>query len=312
MLSALCQVAEPEEISAVVNTGDDVVMHGLHVCPDLDTVTYTLAGLANPETGWGLAGETWGAMSQLRRLSGERLAWFNLGDKDLGTHLYRTSRLAEGATLAQVTTEIARSLGVRVHITPMTNDPVRTKVVVSDEDGEDREVGFQEYFVARRHAVPVRSVRFEGIGEAQAAPGVLEAIQEASLVVICPSNPVVSVAPVLACGGIGAALARRRQSVVAVSPLVGGRALKGPADRLLSELGFAPGVAGVAQSWSQVASVLLIDPADAQEQDTVRAKGMEPLVVPTVMDSPEASRALAEAVLCALSGPPVNGEGGIP
>lgn len=311
MLSGLCQVVDPQELLAVVNTGDDEIMHGLHVSPDLDTVTYTLAGLANPKTGWGLAGETWEAMGQLRRLGGERLAWFNLGDKDLGTHLYRTSRLAEGATLSQVTTEIARGLGVRVHIKPMTDDPVRTRVVVADEDGQEREISFQEYFVARRHAVPVRRVRFEGIAGAQAAPGVLEAVQDASLVVICPSNPVVSVAPVLACGGIGAALARRRHSVVAVSPLVGGRALKGPADRLLAELGFEPGVAGVAQSWSEVASVLLIDPADALEQDKVRSQGMEPLVVPTVMDSPQASRALAEAVLRGLSGPPLKGQGGL-
>lgn len=299
MLSGLVQVMPPEEITAVVNTGDDVVMHGLSVSPDMDTVVYTLAGMINPETGWGLRDESWRAMAELRAYSGDRLGWFNLGDRDLGTHLYRSTRLAEGASLSTVGAEIARRWGVQVRVLPMSDHRVETRVVVDDGSDGGREVGFQEYFVGARHQVPVRSVRFVGIESAPAAPGVLDAVAAADMVVICPSNPIVSVGPVLATGGIGAAVANRRDRTVAVSPIVAGRALKGPADRMMAELGHDASVAGVARMWAPYASALVIDEADAGSAGAVADAGMTPVVGPTVMAGPPEAAALARLVLAA-------------
>jgi LPPG:FO 2-phospho-L-lactate transferase len=298
MLRALASVRAPEELTAVVNTGDDVVVHGLHVSPDLDTVTYTLAGAANPDTGWGLDGETWTAMEELRTLSGGRLGWFSLGDRDLGTHLYRTSRLAEGAALSEVTAEIARRHGLGLTILPMSDDRVETRVTLAGPPPE--EVGFQEYFVARRHAVAVASVRFAGVEAASAAPGVLEAIADADAVVVCPSNPIVSVAPVLAVPGIGEAVAARRERVVAVSPIVAGHALKGPADRLLAELGHEPSVVGVARLWAPWVGTVVIDVADAPLADAVESVGVRAVIARTVMSDPAVSAALAQVVLDAV------------
>lgn len=292
MLRGLVSVVEPESVTAVVNTGDDTFMHGLHVSPDLDTVTYTLAGMINPETGWGLVGETWSAMEQLRAYSAGRLGWFNLGDKDLGTHLYRTSRLLEGATLSQVALEIAARWGVKVRIIPMSDQRVETRVVVAEG-----EIGFQEYFVGRRHEVPVTRVRLAGVEEASAATGVLEAIAEAEILVICPSNPIVSIGPVLATGGIGEAVAAEREKCVAVSPIVAGRALKGPADRMLDELGHQASVVGVARLWAPYASTLVIDEADSDLAGAVGDAGMRAVVAPTVMTGPSEAAALARVVL---------------
>jgi len=297
MLSGLASAIEPSQITAVVNTGDDTIMHGLHVSPDLDTVTYTLAGMINPETGWGLSGETWSAMEQLRAYSGNRLGWFNLGDKDLGTHLYRTTRLAEGASLSQVTAEVARRWGVRVRLLPMSDSRVETRVLVKDEQGTTEDIAFQEYFVARRHSVEVAGVRFAGVEEATAAPGVIEVIEQADEIVICPSNPIVSIGPVLSTGGIGEAVASRRDDCVAVSPIIAGRALKGPADRMLAELGHEPSVIGVARMWAPYASTLVIDEADRALADQVEASGMRPVVAPTVMSGTAESTALAMIVL---------------
>ncbi len=295
MLRALTAVVPPAEVTAVVNTGDDVVLHGLHISPDVDTVVYTLGGAANPDTGWGRLGETWEAMAELRALSDGRLAWFNLGDRDLGTHLYRTTRLAEGAGLGEVTAEIARRWGVAVRVLPMSDDRVETRVAVAGEG----EVGFQEYFVGRHHEVPVTGVRFAGAESARPGPGVLEALTGADLVVVCPSNPLVSVAPVLAVPGVGDAVAKRRERVVAVSPIVAGRALKGPADRLLVELGHEPSVAGVARLWAPWVGTLVVDPADAGLAPEVEAAGVRCVVTPSVMSGPEESAALARAVLAA-------------
>ena len=292
MLRGLVSVVDPESITAVVNTGDDTVIHGLHVSPDLDTVTYTLAGVINPGTGWGLDGETWSAMEQLRAYSGGRLGWFNLGDKDLGTHLYRTSRLLEGATLSQVTGEIAQRWGVTVRIVPMSNDRVETRVVV-----REGEIGFQEYFVGHGHDVPVTQVRLAGVEQASAAPGVLEAIDEADVLVICPSNPIVSIGPVLATGGIGEAVAAERHKCVAVSPIVAGRALKGPADRMLAELGHQASVVGVAHLWAPYAATLVIDEADSHLAGAVQDAGMRAVVTPTVMTGPSEATALARVVV---------------
>jgi LPPG:FO 2-phospho-L-lactate transferase len=290
-LSGLVQVVPPADVTAVVNTGDDLVLHGLHVCPDLDTVTYTLAGAINPDTGWGLAGETWNAMDALERYRG--VTWFRLGDRDLATHMYRTHRLAEGADLAACTAEITRSWGLEVRLLPMTCDPVATRLTVAGEG----EIAFQEYFVHRRHSVPVSGVRFAGIDEARPAPGVLAALDDADTVVIAPSNPIVSIGPVLAVPGVRERLAARRSSVVAVSPIVAGAALKGPADRLMTELGHEATVVGVARLYAGVAGTLVVDDADAGLAADVEAAGMRCVVAPSIMSSPEAAAALARATL---------------
>ena len=273
-LSGLLSVVDPSTVTAVVNTGDDVWMHGLRVCPDLDTCTYTLAGANDAERGWGLAGETWQAMASLRRYD-EGRAWFNLGDLDIGTHLFRTGRLAEGASLSDVTAEMAAAWGLGLRLLPMTDDRVETRVTTADG-----EIGFQEYFVRHRHGIPVTAVRFDGIDTARPAPGVLEALEAAERVVIAPSNPIVSIGPVLAVAGVRDRLAARRDTVVAVSPIVGGAALKGPADRMLAELGHDVSAAGVARLYAEV-----------------EAAGVRCVVTDTVMSSPEVAASLAKATL---------------
>lgn len=291
-LAGLVQIVEPASVTAVVNTADDTWMHGLRICPDLDTVTYTLAGAGNLETGWGLAGETWQAMDMLRRYDPER-AWFSLGDRDLGTHLFRTARLGEGAGLAQVTAEITRAWGIGIRILPMTDDPVATRLELMT--GE--EIAFQDYFVRRQHAVPVRSVRLDGIESAEPAAGVLQTLRESARVVIAPSNPIVSIGPVLGVGGIGDELRARRDDVVAISPIVAGAALKGPADRMLAELGHESSVVGVARLYAEIASVLVVDTADAELASAVEDTGMRCVVAPTVMHGPYEAAALAAVSL---------------
>jgi LPPG:FO 2-phospho-L-lactate transferase len=301
-LSGLVQVVDPVSITAVVNTGDDTVLHGLTICPDLDTVTYTLAGAIDPERGWGLAGETWRAMEALDRFgpvrppgSGAGATWFNLGDQDLATHLYRTHRLAEGAPLSEVTAEVARAFGVGVRLLPMSDQRVETRVTVVGEG----EIGFQEYFVGRHHDVAITGVRFAGIEQAEPGPGVLEAVTTADVVVVAPSNPIVSIGPILAVPGIHEALARRLESVVAVSPIVAGAALKGPADRMLRELGGDATVVEVARRYADVVGTLVIDDADAALAPDVEALGMACVVTPTVMQSPAIAAALAGTVVAA-------------
>ncbi len=297
MLGGLVQVREEAEIAAVVNTGDDTVMHGLYICPDLDTITYTLSGSVNPETGWGLAGESWQAMDSLERLGGRDRTWFRLGDRDLGTHLYRTGRLAEGASLSQVTAEIARAFGLGLQLLPMTDDPVRT--VLRRVGGG--ELAFQEYFVRHRHEVAVEAVFLVGARRARPTAQVLEALERADQVVVAPSNPVVSIGPILSLPGVRELLAARRSSVVAVSPIVGGTALKGPADRLLVELGGQASPAGVAERLTEVAGSLVIDEVDAAWKKAVEAAGMRAVVAPTVMSDPGRARHLAQVVLAAGS-----------
>ena len=291
LLRGLVRVVAPDEITAVVNTGDDTELHGLHISPDLDTVTYTLAGLNDDQRGWGLAGESWRVMERLGRLGGE--TWFSLGDGDLATHLYRTQRLSEGATLTQVTAEIAAALGVSVRLVPMSDDPVRTRLTLV----HGPEVSFQEYFVRRRHAVAVAEVRFAGAETAAPAPGILAAIAEADTVVVCPSNPIVSIGPLLAVAGVAEAVAARRPDVVAVSPIVAGAALKGPADRLLTELGHEASVVGVARVYAAFVGTLVIDEADASSAPAVEACGLRCVVAPTVMHTPEHAAALAKFLL---------------
>ena len=290
-LAGLVDIVPPGDITTVVNVGDDTVLHGLAISPDLDTVTYTLGGLVNPTTGWGLADETWAAMDALDRFGDG--SWFRLGDRDLATHLYRTGRLADGAPLSAVTAEIARGFGVAVAVTPVTDDRLRTRVTLADEG----EVDFQHYFVRRRHAVEVTKIHFAGAETAEPAPGVIDAIDSAERVVIAPSNPIVSVAPVLAVPAVDAAVRARRADVVAISPIVDGRALKGPADRLMRELGFEASVVGVARVYAEHAAALVIDETDAQHADAVAAEGVRPVIGATVMDSPERASALAQLVV---------------
>ena len=311
LLSGLIQVVEPTELVAIVNVGDDLVLHGLEISPDLDTVTYTLAGAIDPDRGWGLSGETWQAMDVLRHYGGE--AWFGLGDRDLGTHLFRTARRRAGAPLSQVTAEIATAWGLELRLLPVTDDELRTRVTVRDDDPrpghEQEEISFQEYFVGRQHAVAVSAVRFAGAEAARPGPGVLSAIADADLVVIAPSNPIVSIGPVLAVPGVRQAVIDRRDDVVAVSPIVAGAALKGPADRMLGELGHESSVVGVARLYAEVAATLVVDTADADLADAVEAEGMRCVVADTIMSSPAASAALGRAVLGArdtasAEGPP--------
>lgn len=291
LLAGLQLVVPPEEIVAVVNTGDDTSLHGLWISPDIDTVTYTLAGAVNPDTGWGLAGETWAVLTRLRELGG--LTWFNLGDKDLATHLYRTQRLAEGASLTTVTAELARANGLGVRLLPVTDDPLRTRVTT--DRGED--LSFQEYFVQRRHDVAVTEVRFVGAAEARPGPEVLDVLARSDLVLIAPSNPVVSIGPLLAVPGVADAISARRRDTLAVSPIVAGAALKGPADRLLRELGHEASVAGVADLYAPLAATLVIDTADAALAGSVRRAGMEPLVTDTIMADPLRATGLARTII---------------
>jgi LPPG:FO 2-phospho-L-lactate transferase len=296
LLRGLVRVVDPGEVTAVVNTGDDTVLHGLVICPDLDTVTYTLAGMNDDERGWGLAGETWTVMEALERLGGE--AWFRLGDQDLATHLYRTQRLSEGAPLSVVTGEITAALGIGARLLPMSDDPVRTRVTLVDGP----EIAFQEYFVRRQHAVAVQSVRFEGAAQSSPGPGVIDALTAAEVIIICPSNPVVSIGPLLGVPGIADQLRERRSRVVAVSPIVAGAALKGPADRLMTELGEEPSVVGVARMYAEIAGTLVIDEADDALADDVEALGVRCVVAPTIMRSVDDAGRLSAIVLDAVSG----------
>ncbi len=294
-LHALAEIVPAEATTAVVNTGDDTVLHGLCISPDLDTITYTLAGGIDPERGWGLAGETWRAMESLQRYAP---AWFNLGDQDLGTHLYRTSRLATGASLTAVTAEICAAWGLAQRLLPMCDERVTTMVTLPDEGVE---VPFQEYFVKRRHAVPVSAVRFAGAQDARLTRVAAEALRQADVLVVAPSNPIVSIGPLRALAGVDELLARRRESVVAISPIVGGVALKGPADRMLTELGHEASVAGVARLYTPIAASLVIDPVDADLAPEVERAGMRAVVTPTVMSLPGVGRSLVAAVLAAAS-----------
>jgi LPPG:FO 2-phospho-L-lactate transferase len=304
-LRGLVQVAPARDITAIVNTGDDTVLHGLSISPDLDTVTYTLANAIDPVRGWGLENESWTAMSALARFvnvrpqdSSAAPTWFNLGDKDLATHFYRTARLREGATLAQVTSEISKSFGVDVHLVPMSNDRVSTFVTLANDCAagpQGAEITFQEYFVKHQHSVAVSSVRFDGASTASALG--LDALKTAQTVVIAPSNPLVSIAPLRALQGIDAALTKRRESVVAISPIIAGAALKGPADRLMTELGHESSVVGIAKLYAPICGTLIIDTADAHLAPKVEAEGMRCVVVDTVMSTPEKSQHLARTTL---------------
>ena len=293
-LDGLSRVTGPEELTVIVNTGDDIELFGLYVAPDLDIVTYTLAGVVNPETGWGVSGDTFECLGALSRYGADQ--WFALGDRDLATHVYRTWQMRRGATLTEVADHVRRSLGVRARILPMTDTHTPTTILT-----DEGPLHFQEYFVKRRAQIEVRGLRFENVERARPAPGVAEAILGADAVVICPSNPLISIGPILAVPGMRALLARTPATVAAVSPLVAGASLKGPTDRMMAELGMEVSAAQVARMYDGLLDLFVLDKRDAHAAEEVRRAGVEVLVTQTVMRDLAAKVSLAEAVLGALA-----------
>jgi LPPG:FO 2-phospho-L-lactate transferase len=294
LLLGLTRAMDPRDLTVIVNTGDDIVLHGLYICPDLDIVTYTLAGSVNSKTGWGLAGDTFHTLKALARYAGEQ--WFNLGDRDLATHIHRTEMLWRGQSLSQVTDGIRREWGVASRILPMCEHPVPTTMLTNIG-----EMHFQEYLVQHRAEPSILDIRFEGIEAARPAPGVLEALREAEGILICPSNPLISIGPILAVPGVREILWNRRERSVAVSPLVGGKSLKGPSDKMLAECLIDPTSCGIAHLYEDVASVLVIDPADSPLCPDIIARGMRPVLIPSVMHTDADKERLARGVLSVFS-----------
>jgi len=290
LLLGLYAVCDPAKLDVIVNTGDDIVLHGLRISPDLDIVTYTLAGIVDAAKGWGFPGETFHALERLRAYGRE--GWFNLGDRDFATHLHRTALLAEGKTLAEAAEAIRLALGVKSRILPMSNQPVPTII-----DSNEGPLHFQEYLVKRRAEPVVRGIRFENVETAAPAPGVLEAIGDAQRIIICPSNPLISIGPILAVRGVREALQARRKDVVAVCPIVGGKSLKGPSDRMLAQLGYEVSARGVARLYADFTGTFVVDPADRAQATSIRSLGMDVAVIPTVMSTPTQKRKLARALL---------------
>jgi LPPG:FO 2-phospho-L-lactate transferase len=299
-LRGLVRVVPPEDIVVVGNTGDDEIFFGLHVSPDLDTVTYTLAGEVGP-AGWGLAGDTFRALDALTAY-GEP-AWFRLGDADLATHLFRTTRLRAGATLSEVTADIALAFGLKLRLVPMSDDRVSTRIEIPGGPGSPEMAGgpaslpMQEWFVRERAEPPVRAVHFEGATSARPAPGVLEAIAEADAVLLCPSNPVISIGPILAIPGLREAVAARRARVVGVSPIIHGAPVKGPADRLMAAVGLEVSCAGVASAYADICGTLLVDTSDAARVRDVEAHGVRAVIAPILMRDAEGAELLARTAL---------------
>jgi LPPG:FO 2-phospho-L-lactate transferase len=296
-LRGLVRIHPSEQLVVIVNTGDDLRMHGLAISPDLDSVTYTLAGRADSERGWGLAGETWNVRDALVRL-GEP-GWFGLGDRDIATHLYRTRRLAEGATLSQVTAELCGRMGVAAQLLPMSDDRVETRVEVDGRDGPE-DLSFQEWWVGRQAREPVREVRFEGVAGARPAPGVLDALAAADGILVCPSNPVVSIAPILAVPGVVEAVQAATCGKVAVTPIVAGAPVRGMADKLLPAWEVEVSARGVAGLYADLVDAFVLDLLDADQAEDVTALGLRAVVAPTIMHTVEDAAALAKTALSAL------------
>ena len=289
-VQALTEVVSPADVTVIANVGDDLEVHGLHVSPDLDTLLYTLAGLGDKERGWGRADETWNALDTIERLGGE--SWFQLGDRDLGLHLVRTEALRRGEPLSAVTKRIAAAVGLELALLPASDDRLRTRIRTPAGEFE-----FQEWFVARGHRDRADEVVYDGAAEATPAPGVLEALEAAELIAIAPSNPFVSIRPILAVDEIRTAVARRRERVVAVSPLIGGRAVKGPADAMFTSLAGGTGAGQVTDCYKGLIGALVLDEADADDAESVAERGVRPLVTRTLMSEPDARQALVETVL---------------
>jgi LPPG:FO 2-phospho-L-lactate transferase len=283
-------------LTVIVNTGDDIDILGLRVSPDVDSIVYTLAGASDPVRGWGLANETWNALRGLERYGAP--AWFQLGDSDLATHLQRTRRLLQGATLSQVTAEISQAWGVKSTVLPMTDERVTTRVVVEEAGtGRGLDLHFQEYLVKRGAQDPVRDVRFEGIEDAKPAPGVMASLAEASAVIVCPSNPVVSIGPILAVDGVRAALRNFTGKIIGISPIIRGAPVKGPADRLMPAAGMEVSCVGVADAYRDFLHTLVIDFADADRVPEIEALEVDPVPAQTLMGGVPQATVLARTVL---------------
>src|SRR6266581_8259774 len=274
LLLGLYEVMDPAALTIVVNTGDDIVLHSLKISPDLDIVTYTLAGIVDASKGWGFRGDTFHALKRLAAYG--RPDWFNLGDRDLATHIHRTAMLAEGKTLSQAADSIRLALGVKSRILPMSDSPVPTII-----DSNEGPLHFQEYLVKRRAEPVVRGIRFAGVESAAPAPGVLEAIRDANRILICPSNPLISIGPILAVPQIRDQLRVHKEKVLAVCPIVGGKSLKGPSDKMLAQLGHDPTALGVAKLYADFTGTFVIDRADKPQSAAI--SGMRVVVLPTVM-----------------------------
>lgn len=291
LAEGLAQILPPENLTVIVNTGDDFVHWGLNISPDLDTVCYTLAGLANPVTGWGRMDESWNVFEQMERLGAE--AWFRLGDKDLATHLERTRRLRDGEPLSSITRDLCAHWGIHHMVLPMSDDPVATMV----DTLEMGELAFQEYFVHQRCEPTVKGFRFAGIESARPAPGVLEAIEAADAIIICPSNPWVSVDPILKVLNLPSAVHRLRLTV-AVSPIIGGKTVKGPAAKMFAELGIEPSALAVARHYgSPLLAGFVLDAADAALAEAVADLTIVPFSTNTIMNLSDNRRQLAQDVL---------------
>lgn len=290
-LDGLVRVIPPRDITAIVNVGDDMEWAGLHIAPDLDTVMYTLSGLVNPEMGWGVANDGRRVLDRLDSLGGP--AWFLIGDDDLATHLFRTHRLREGAPLSTVTAELCRAVGIECRVTPVTDDRLRT--VVQTRDGE---LAFQDYFVRRRAADAVHGLRFDGAESAAPAPGVIEALRSADAIVIAPSNPFLSIDPLLAVPGVREALTESGAPVVAISPIIGGAAVKGPAADILASLGHDVSAIGVARLYAELTDVFILDEQDAALVEQIEAETpLRCFALPTLMSGSAEKQALALAAL---------------
>jgi LPPG:FO 2-phospho-L-lactate transferase len=281
---------DPRELTIIVNTGDDISLHGLKISPDLDIVTYTLAGLVDAAKGWGYRGETFHALKRLAAFG--RANWFNLGDRDLATHIHRSALLAEGKSLSDAAESIRLALGVKSRILPMSDQPIPT-IIETDEGA----LHFQEYLVQRRAEPVVHDIRFDGVENARPAAGVLQAINDAERIVICPSNPLISIGPILAVPGIREALRARKKDVIAVCPIVGGKSLKGPSDKMLAQSGHRASAEGVAKLYADFTGTFVIDPLDRSQKAVISRLGMNVVVVPTVMKTRQQKRKLARALL---------------
>lgn len=290
LLLGLYVVMDPAALKIIVNTGDDIVLHGLKISPDLDIVTYTLAGIVDPQKGWGIRGETFHALKRLAAYG--RADWFNLGDRDLATHIHRSALLEEGKTLSEVAESIRVALGVKTRILPMSDDPVPT--IIETNEGT---MHFQKYLVKRRAEPIVEGIQFRGVEAARPAPRVLEAIGEASRIIICPSNPLISIGPILGLPGVREQLRSRKQDIFAVCPIVGGKSLKGPSDKMLKQLGYEATALGVAKLYADFSGTFVIDPADKAQAQAIEALGMKVAIVPTVMKTLSQKQKLARALL---------------
>ncbi len=289
-LRGLCRIVSPENLSIIGNTGDDLELYGLHISPDLDIVMYTLAGVVDEAKGWGMRNDTHYFLDGMRSLGFE--TWFGIGDRDLATHIIRTNLLVEGATLSEATARLCSKFGVKARLIPMTDQKVRTKILSGS-----RTINFQEYFVKNEMKDKVRDVFFEGAHGAKPAPGIVEALTKADRIIVCPSNPVLSIGPMLAIPKIHEAILKRKVQTVAISPIIAGKTLKGPADKILASMGYEASVRGVAEYYDGLIGRIIIDKADAAQRSVLEKLGLEVTVADTVMKGLEDSVELAKVVL---------------